>query len=70
MSRGQYKKIMKRLDEMDKKNTTISIIILFYSLAVALIIGYFSTYNILFIFLGVVCYASGILLSIFKGLKF
>ena len=63
------KDIMKRLDEIEKNNKNISIILLFYSLAVALLIGYSSTQNILYIFFGVVCYAVGILLSIFRGIK-
>ncbi|MCK5260991.1 MAG: hypothetical protein KAJ44_02320 [Thermoplasmatales archaeon] len=62
--------LMKRLDEMDKRNITISKIILFFSIAVALLIGSYSTNNILFIFLGVCCYAFSILLLIFKGIKY
>ena len=63
------KGIMKRLDDLEKRNTEMSAIFLLYSLAVALVIGYYSTYNILNIFFGVVCYATGALLSIRHKIK-
>jgi len=63
------KRMTNRFEYFEKRNTILSGVILLYSIAIALIIGYYSTYNILFIFLGVACYASGTLLAIKKGTK-
>lgn len=66
------KDIMKRLDDLEKRNTIISGVILLYSIAIAFLIGYFSIEGIqgdLFLILGIVCYASGMILSLRKKIK-
>jgi hypothetical protein len=57
------KDIMKRLDDLEKRNALMSAILLLYSIAIAFVIGYFSTKEISFILLGAMCYVFGGLLT-------
>jgi 1,4-dihydroxy-2-naphthoate octaprenyltransferase len=63
------KDIMDKLEEMDKKNTLTSLILFLYALAIALLIGYFSTFNIWLSVTGIFCYLLGIALSLRNKFK-
>lgn len=65
------KDIMDRLDELEKRNTTMSAIFLLYSLAIAFLIahfsseGYLSTFSLFF---GGIFYLLGIIITVWKKL--
>jgi len=63
------KDIMKRLDALENRNASMSVILLLYSLAITFVIGYFSTKEISFILSGAVCYVFGGLLSYMNKTK-
>jgi len=55
--------IMERLNKLEKSNTMMSSIFLLYSIAITLIVAYFSVKNILFLILGIISYITGLILT-------
>ena len=58
------KAIMKRLDNLENRNILVSTIYLLYLLGTALVIGYFSTGNIMLILSGLICHVFGLILAL------
>ena len=58
------KVIMKRFDNLENRSILVSTIYLLYLLGTALVIGYFSTENIMLILSGVICHVFDLILAL------
>jgi len=70
--RHPNKDILERLDDIEKNSKNLSIVILFYSLGIALLVGHYTSHNVLNIILGLLglaCFIFGGLFSYFKGIR-
>jgi hypothetical protein len=56
--------VMKRLDNLENRNILVYTIYLLYLSGTALVIGYFSTGNIMLILSGVICHVFDLILSL------
>lgn len=64
------KNITKRLDDFENRNSVLSFIFLLFSIAIAFVIYYLSTKEIIHLCIGIICYIFGFIISYKHKIKF